>query len=434
MSEERNEKPAEEHAAPAEPSSTEPGPWAPSETGAPPAVARRRGSRVVLSLGAMLVLLIAIVLAAPFWAMAVMPLLPWARQSETQRYDALAARVAALEQRPVAPAIDANAMKSAQAALTQRLAALEDNVAAIRREMGAAVSKTALDQQAQRLDALEKAVAAIQQNSDTASIKADLIKQSQRLDAISAQSAQRDASETAAIQKIRQDMVQRGNAEGELAKRLDVLEHQVHTQNSADRSGSALLLALLQMREAVETARPFPAEYATFEDLAAHDPELTAAAAPLAEPARSGVASRAVLDRRLADLADQMTTIRPPAAKPAKPKWWAQALTQLEGLVTIRRIEPSAKTGPEATIEAAHTDLAQGDLGAAVAAVGTLTGTNAEAAQPWLRMARQRLAAETALSKLQALLTSRVGAPPAVSPASTSPAPGPAPAMPKTPS
>ncbi len=138
-----------------------------------------------------------------------------------------------------------------------------------------------------------------------------------------------------------------------------------------------------------------------------------------------------MLRQQLADLADQITTIRPPAAKP---KWWAPALTQLEGLVTIRHIEPSTKTGSQATIETAHTDLAQGDLGAAVAAVGTLTGTNAEVAQPWLRMARQRLAAETALSKLQALLTSRVGAPPAVSPASTSPAPGPAPDMPKTPS
>lgn len=432
MSEERNEEPAEQHPAPAEAPSTEPaGRWSSSETRAPPADARRRGSRVVLSLGAMLVLLIAIVLAAPFWAMAVMPLLPWARQSETHRYDALAARVAALEQRQVAPAINVDAVKSAQAAVTQHLAALEDNVAAIRREAGMAASKTDLDQQAQRLDALEKAVAAIQQDSDTASIKADLIKQSQRLDAIS---AQRDASETAAIQKIRQDMAERGIAESEWAKRLDVLEHQVHSQNGADRAGSALLLALLQMREAVEVARPFPAEYAAFENLAAHDPELTAAGAPLAEPARNGVASRAVLRQRLADLADQITTIRPPAAKPAKPKWWAQALTQLEGLVTIRHIEPSTKTGPQATIDAAHTDLAQGDLGAAVAAVGTLTGANAEAAQPWLRMARQRLAAETALGKLQALLTSRVGAPPAVSPASTSPAPGPAPAMPKTPS
>ncbi len=272
MSEERNEEPADEHIAPAEPPLVEPGPWSSSETRVPPVVARRGGSRVAVFLGAMLVLLIAIVLAAPFWATAVMPLLPWAGQSETQRYDALAARVTALEQRPVAPAIDADAIKSAQAALAQRLAALEDNVAAIRREAGTAVSKTALDQQAQRLDALEKAVAAIPQNSDTASIKADLARQSQRLAAISAQSAQRDMSEAAAIQKIRQDMAQRGIAESELAKRLDVLEHQVHTQNGADRSGSALLLALLQMREAIEAAQPFPAEYAAFEDLATHDP------------------------------------------------------------------------------------------------------------------------------------------------------------------
>ena len=353
-------------------------------------------------------LVVAAVALSPFWATAVAPLLPWGQRPAEGRYDALAARIAALEQRPAPPAVDVGPIESAQAALARRAAVLEAAVDTLRQN---------------------------QENSSAA--KTALAQLTQRLDKIEAQSAASAAAQTTEIQKIQQELAQRAAAAGVLVERLAALEHQQQTSN-ADRTGSVLLLALLQMREAVEEARPFPAQYAAFKDLSARDPGLADAAEPLADAARDGVASRAVLRQRLADLAGTIATVKPPATKP---RWWEQALDRLRGLVTIRHIDGTAKTGPEATVGAAQADLAQGDLAGAVVALEKLTGADAEAAQPWLRMARQRLAAETALTHVQELVTARLGsAPAAPPPAARAPAsapgvaPAPPPAAPKTPS
>jgi hypothetical protein len=344
-------------------------------------------------------------------------LLPWGGATAAARYDALAAkhaaltakddalaaRVAALEQRPAPPTVDIDAINSAQAAVARRVAALETTVDGLRRtQEEASTTKTALGQLTQRLDKIE------------------------------AQTTAQAAAEAADLQKIGQELAQRGAAANDLAGRLGALEHQVTIEGNADRTGPALMLALLQMREAVDEARPFPSEYAVFQQLAARQPDLVAAAAPLANAAGSGVASRAALRERLTEVAGQAATA---AAPSAKPEWWQQALDRLRRLVTIRHIDDGAKTGPEAAVAAGQSALAQGDLRGAIAEVEKLTGADAEVAQPWLRLARRRLAAETALTHLQELLTARLGAAPSASPASpASPGAAPPPAVPRTPS
>ncbi len=55
--------------------------------------------------------------------------------------------------------------------------------------------------------------------------------------------------------------------------------------------------------------------------------------------------------------------------------------------------------------------LAGGDLEGAVGALEGLTGTPAETAQPWLRMAKERLAAEAALQRIEALLVAQARLP-----------------------
>jgi hypothetical protein len=97
-------------------------------------------------------------------------------------------------------------------------------------------------------------------------------------------------------------------------------------------------------------------------------------------------------------------------------------------LVTIRRIGVAARAGPEAAVNAAQTALAAGNLGAAVSALGSLDGADAEIAQPWLRLTRDRLAAEAALARLQELLAARLGAatrPSPAVPAASPPLPAP---------
>ena len=395
MSERRDEPPAEER----DPSAAQPGPVAaedrpPEQPAFAPAAGARR-SLAALWLAVLLVVVLAGVASSPFWAGAVAPLLPWGRApagSTTAKYDALSARVTSLEQRPAPPTVDVDAIKSAQAATDSRVTALEGVVGWLRQnQQQTAGTKTALAQLAQRIDQVET------------------------------QASARAAAETADVQKIQQELAQRTTASDDLSDRLAALQHQVQAQQSTDRTGSVLLLALLQMREAVEEARPFPAEYAAFKQLAASDPELAAAAGPLAEAAQQGMASRAVLRQGLTDLAAKIPAKE---VRATKTRWWWQALDRLRGLVTVRHIG-GENAGPVAAVNTAEEDLAQGDLAAAVAEIDKLTGANADAAQPWLRMARQRLSAETALTHLQGLLTTRLGAAAATPAATTAPTPAP---------
>ncbi len=412
MSEERDAALRTDRDPPAEPIAIDQvSPSTAAEPFAPPPSSRGSRPWAATSLAAVLLLVIAGVLLSPFWAPAVTPLLPWGEKAAGRKYEALAEQVAALEQRPIVSPLDLNALKSAQGAIGQRVSALASALDTLRQNQEAATATNAK--------------------------KANVAQVTQRVDQIAAKLAAGDSAQADQIGKMQQELAQRAAAEGGVANRLDALERQVHAQATADRSGSAMLLALLQLREAVRQARRFTDEYAAFKQAAAHDPDLIAAAQPLADAARSGVASRLVLQQQLAGLDDKIAA---PAVPTGKRKWWSEAVDRLRGLVTVRHLNGAAKTGPDAAVVLARNDLAQGDLAGAVDEIGKLTGANAAAAQPWLHMARQRLAAETALSHLQELVTARLASPPAASPAATVPsatpnaAPGQPVNAPKTPS
>ena len=282
-----------------------------------------------------------------------------------------------MEKRPALPGVDTDAINSAVSALGRRVDQLE------------AAGKP-----------------------DLAPIRAGLQQLEQRLAAIETQSASRMASDTAASKDMQQELSRLGKIEGELADREAALEREAQSQNNAElRADGMLALLLGQMREAIEQARPSPTEFDAFIRLASGS-DLAAAAEPLAEPARKGVASRAVLVKGLAGLADRMAVASEPAVKS---DWREQTLARLRGLVTIRRIDGSSHTGSEGAVSTAQAALGRGDLAGAVAALGSLTGADAEAARPWLLMAREQLAAEAALDHVQELLTQRLGSPPAPS-------------------
>ena len=355
------ERPREGAAISADPEASPP-------SAADPAQRQPASRPAALWLSAVVILIVAAVGLSPFWAPEVAPLLPWGTGPGPagEDYAALAARVTAVEKRPAPPGIDVDAIKSAESALAHRLDQLEATVAATR---------------------------------------AGLLQFEQRLGAAETQSTSRAVGETAELQKIQQELSRLGSVAADLANRLPALEQQMQSQSVAERTDAALAMVLLQIREAVDQARPFAAEYNALKALA-RDPDLVAGAQPLAETAQSGVPSRAVLTKRLSELAGQVATATEP---PPVSDWGAQALARLRALVTIRRIDGASQTGPEAAVSGAQAALARGDLAGAVAALDPLTGANAEAARPWLQMARERLAVETALDRLRQLLGARIG-------------------------
>ena len=332
-------------------------------------------------LAALLLLVIAGVGSSPFWARDVTPLLPWGSQSAApaEDYAALAARVAAIENRPAPPPPDIAAINSTASAL------------------------------ARRVDQLEAARGADRQtDAAVAGIKAGLQQLEERLSAFEARSATRANSETAEFEKLRQQLAQFASISSDLADRLPAIERRVGAAGSAVRTDSALLAALLQMREAVETARPFATEYDAFIALAHDQPDLIAAAQPLAELAQAGVAGNAVLSERLGQLSGRIV---PAVAPPVDSDLRTQALAWLHSLVTIRRIDAASQTGQEPAMNVAEGALVRGDLPGAVSALQTLSGPKSAAIQSWLQTAQQRLGAEATLAHLQDLLVARLGTP-----------------------
>jgi hypothetical protein len=407
MSERESEQgPAEDGVVPTEPGST------PAIEPAGPTRRSARGfARAPLWLAGLLILILGGVASSPFWAPQIEPLLPWGENRDD--YAALAARVAAVETRLVAPSPGIDAVQSAMSQLARRADQLDSRLAAVEKRpappsVDTDAINSALGALGRRVDQLESAA-----KPDLGPLRAGMQQVEQRLAAIETQSASRIASETAASKDMQQELSRLGKVEGDLADRVAALEREAQSQEKPElRADGMLALLLGQMREAIEQARPFPAEFGAFIKLA-RGSDLAAGAQPLAEPARNGVASRAVLVKGLAELAGRMA-----ASDPAvKSDWREQTLARLRGLVTIRRIDDSSPTGSNGAVGAAQAALARGDLAGAVAALEPLTGTDAEAARPWLLMARERLAAETAIDHVQELLTERLGGPPAAAPA-----------------
>jgi hypothetical protein len=337
--------------------------------------------RTVWWLATLLLLVIAGIGLSPFWARDVAQLLPWGGKPETPTgdYAALTSRLEAIEQHPALPSPDIGAINSATSALARRVDQLE--------------TARSTDRQA---------------DATVAAAKTGLQQLEERLSAFEAKSAARSAGEATQFEKMRQELAQIGSASADLADRLSTIERRVGATGSTVRTDAALLAALLRMREAVEAARPFATEYDGFIALAHDQPDLIAAAQPLAGMAQAGVAGSAALSEHLGKLSGR---IAPAAPTPIGSDIGTQALAWLRSLVTVRRIEAVAQTGQEPAMNVAEVALARGDLSGAVSALQTVSAPKSGAIQSWLEMAQQRLGAEAALAHLQELLVARLGAP-----------------------
>ncbi|MFI4949144.1 MAG: COG4223 family protein, partial [Alphaproteobacteria bacterium] len=263
---------------------------------------------------ALLVLIVGAVAATPYWAPAVMQMLPWGT-----------------------PALSQPAPKPAPAPATHD-DALAARVAALEAQAGNNPNDVALQVVAKRLSSLE------------ARPGPDLTPLQNELTALAASVA-------------------------DLTQKIGTIDK----AQVAPADGTALALLLLQIRGAVDTGRPFDAEYQALTTLSRAHPDIAAAAVSLAEPAKSGVASRAVLATRLHQLAPQIA-----AAVPAASSWRSQIVARLRSLVTIRRIDGAGRSPAEVAVTGAERALAGGDLKAAIDALSGLGGANLAAAQPWL--------------------------------------------------
>lgn len=340
-----------------------PPPSPPPAEPAPETLRRRVPPQALAAVVGVLIVVLAIA-STPFWAPPVMRALPWGSPEKAQEPAKPAPQAAAPTPDPAVATLKAQAAQNAAILqqLTQRIAALETRPAP--------------------------------QPSDLGPIE-------QRIAALEGRPTPRSPD----LGPIEQQLGALGKTTDDLRQSVAALEKAAQAQPATDPKNTALALVLLQIREAVDLGRPFGAEYQALLAIAGDRRELTAAAAPLAAPAENGVASRAVLTGRLRQLAPQIAT----AEAPAPTGWTAQIAARLRGLVTIRRVAGSDQSPAEAAVGDAQHKLAAGDLTGAVAALDRLDGAHRAAAEPWLKMAKDRLAVEAALRQVQTALAAALG-------------------------
>ena len=324
-------------------------------------------------------------------------------------------RIGTLEQKPAPSLPDLGELRQRVAAasagvsdLTSRLERLEKSAqspTAGIAELKAGLEQLGREQQAQTAS-LAEMTSRLNRAEQTQQAQAITLSDlTGRLDRTQQAEQAQAADVSATLGPLQQDLLAQQSAVAELRSRLQALEKTAQSR-AGDLTDMGLTLALLQIRNAAETGRPFPAEYDALSSLAKARPEIAAAAAPLAERRRPGSPTRVVLAQELREWRQGIDAA--PETTNADGGWGGAALARLRGLVTIRRVDGPSRAGGRGGGHRRRAALGGGDLPRAVAAIEKLKAGAAAAAQ-WLRMARQRLAVDAALRRLEALLTARLG-------------------------
>ncbi|HEY8964056.1 MAG TPA: mitofilin family membrane protein [Alphaproteobacteria bacterium] len=185
---------------------------------------------------------------------------------------------------------------------------------------------------------------------------------------------------------------------------LDVALQQAKTENAAlgstlanatgrDLSAAAMLLALTQLREAVDRQTPFADDLALLRQVAAGtDPELAASVDKLAPYAEDGVLSSNGLKNELSGLSQDIITAK---LKGEDVSLKDRIMARLQGLFSLKKDGIPVTGGEERTLIAqAQTQLDNNDVAGAMATLQQLEGPAAAAAQPWQAQAAATLAVQ----------------------------------------
>lgn len=193
-----------------------------------------------------------------------------------------------------------------------------------------------------------------------------------------------------------------------LSDRVAVVEEQVRRSSGRQERVMALILAVGQLREAVDVGRPYALSLRSVRALLPEGGDSAALALSLQDYADSGVPTLVALDRQLEDLVPAI--IRAGYGPDDRSAWWVQTLDSLVSVVSVRRVDGTDMPDSPAALTARAVEAAAGgDLASAVAELSRLSGQAAEVAQPWMQLAQARLSAEAALSVLMDEAVVRLG-------------------------
>ena len=162
--------------------------------------------------------------------------------------------------------------------------------------------------------------------------------------------------------------------------------------------GSALVLAVGQLREALGKPGPFPATLDSLRAVGGNDPVVTSALQVLAPLAATGVATK---NRLIVTFDVAAAGAARAALAPAGSGWIDRTVQRLASVVTIRREGADVEgDSAQAVLARAEARLAVGDLEGASTTLAGLTAEPAAAMAAWRDSAASRIAADGALDRL----------------------------------
>ena len=193
----------------------------------------------------------------------------------------------------------------------------------------------------------------------------------------------------------------------ELKQEMGMLSAKLADIRRSANSDGAVLLAGLQLRDAVKGSSPFQAQFNAIEALAVEDAELTAIIAPLKPYAATGVDTLEELRAAFPLVASAVVAVE--RGSDAGDGWFSGAVRRISEVVTVRPVGLVEGEGPGSAVARSEFYLGAGDL---AAALKQLDGLSAEAAEPtadWRAEAEARLAVNKALGQVADLLANRLG-------------------------
>jgi hypothetical protein len=198
-------------------------------------------------------------------------------------------------------------------------------------------------------------------------------------------------------------------AQSELAERLAGAEAELNAALAAREAApgsreTLLLLAILQLRDALKGSGPYDQPLNMLQNLAAEDAALAATIEPLQRRATSGLPSLLDLQAGFPAVARRIAAIE--VGKEGE-GWSAGVLRRISEAVNLRPVGLVEGDAPTAVAARAEVKLNDGDLAGALAEIATLEGAAAEASAAWRAEAEARLTAERAVSRLGALVSER---------------------------
>lgn len=180
-------------------------------------------------------------------------------------------------------------------------------------------------------------------------------------------------------------------------------------EKAAGAHAVALTLVAKRLSSALETNKPFSADYDMLAVLAQGDKDLTTAATVLGPLAQVGIPTIADLRASFGSVRNAIFSSMATPAPTTEASSWLSPVTAFVAYVRFAtHTEPPAASGTVALLSKVDARLGKRDVAGAVEELANLSESQSDKAAEWIASAQTRLAAERAISDLLSLSQARL--------------------------